>query len=376
MSDLEKTRLVLFFTREVSLKTWSTIGMLEREVSLYRSLRPHMHNITFVTYGNAEDLHYTDSLKDIDIVCNRFGLPHRWYVSLLPVLYRLFLRGTSIVKSNQIPGAEVALKVAKLFGMKFIARCGYLPSDFMERKHGAQSLEAKSAQELERTVFSDADRVVVTTSRMGNTVKEHYQLPEERVRIIPNYVQCDLFSPNKSKPPSPKRICFVGRLDEQKNLFALLKAIKNLDVELIIVGSGPLGERLQEEVRRNRLPVNFLGNVLHQQLPEILNSAGLFILPSLYEGHPKVLLEAMACGLPVIGTEVPGIRELITHRETGYLCGTSSEEIREGIKGLLFNRDLCSSMGNNARDFVKEHFALERIVEMELSLLHELTEGD
>ena len=181
-------------------------------------------------------------------------------------------------------------------------------------------------------------------------------------------------NPINNSHSSTRQICFVGRLDEQKNLFALLKAIKGLDVELVIVGSGPLGERLQEEVRKSRLPVRFLGNVLHQRLPDILNSSALFILPSLYEGHPKVLLEAMACGLPVIGTDVPGIRELINHRETGYLCGTSPEEIRDAIKDVLLNAKLSNHMGKNARDFVKEYFALERIVDMELTLLHELAE--
>ncbi len=372
MSNLKESRLVLFFTQGVSLMTWSNIGVLDREVSIYRSLRPHMHNITFVTYGNAGDLRYANRLEDIHVVCNRYGLSQRWYTFLLPLLYPLFLRGPSIIKSNQLPGAEVALKVAKLIGMKFIARCGYLHSDFIERKHGAKSIEAKQARVLERKVFTDADRVVVTTPIMSKTVKEHYQLPEERVRVIPNYVQCDLFSPNQRDRCSTRQICFVGRLDEQKNLFALLKAIKGLDVELVIVGSGPLGERLQEEVSRSRLPVRFLGNVLHQRLPEILNSSALFILPSLYEGHPKVLLEAMACGVPVIGTDVPGIRELINHRETGYLCGTSSGEIREAIKEVLSNGDLRNSIGSNARSFVVENFALEQILEMELALLDEL----
>ncbi len=139
-----------------------------------------------------------------------------------------------------------------------------------------------------------------------------------------------------------------------------------------MIGSGPLGERLQEEVSINKLPVNFLGNVPHRQLPEILNNVSLFILPSYYEGHPKALLEAMACGLPVIGTDVTGIRELIHHRETGYLCGTSAGEIRVAIKEVLSDIDLCNYMGRNARNYVVEHFKLERVVEMELALLEEL----
>jgi glycosyltransferase involved in cell wall biosynthesis len=81
----------------------------------------------------------------------------------------------------------------------------------------------------------------------------------------------------------------------------------------------------------------------------------------------------MACGLPVIGTDVPGIRELIRHRETGYLCGTSPQEIRAAIQDVLDDMDLRTRMGCNAREFVVENFALEQVVEMELALLEEVS---
>jgi glycosyltransferase involved in cell wall biosynthesis len=119
--------------------------------------------------------------------------------------------------------------------------------------------------------------------------------------------------------------------------------------------------------------VRLLGNVQHRQLPGILKSADLFVLPSRYEGHPKTLIEAMACGLPVVGTDVPGIREIIQHGENGYLCGTSPEEIREAIRVILGDSERRVRMGRNAREFVVEHFALDRIVEKELALLEELT---
>ena len=98
------------------------------------------------------------------------------------------------------------------------------------------------------------------------------------------------------------------------------------------MGNGALGDLLREEVNLRRLPVCLLGNVLHRLLPEILNSGALVILPSHYEGYPKTVLEAMACGLPVIGTDVRGIRELIRHGVTGWLCGTDSASIRAAIQ--------------------------------------------
>lgn len=372
------SHLVLFFTRGVSLRTWDEIGMFEREVALYRRLRPHLSAVTFVTYGDMRDARYADRLDGIRVICNRLRLPgRRWflpqrlYVPFLCGLSPILFRGRTVIKSNQVRGADVALRAARLSGAKFIARCGYLPSDFAECEFGSDSREAHRARALEREVFPNADRVVVTTSTMRDRVVADYSLSAKRVLVIPNYVCTDIFRPT-SVDQHGKTVCFVGRLSEQKNVMAVLNSVRGLDVELVIVGDGPLRERLQAKATADGSSVHFLGNVPHMQLPKILNRAALFVLPSHYEGHPKTLLEAMACGLPVVGTDVPGIRELICHGQTGYLCGTSSQEIRAAIQEVLSDPSLRARMGCNARRFVAEHFALERVVEMELALLGEL----
>ncbi|MHA1938299.1 MAG: glycosyltransferase family 4 protein [Candidatus Thorarchaeota archaeon] len=363
----------LFFTRGVSLRTWDQLGMLDREVALYLQLRERGVKIGFVTYGNAGDLQYAHRFRGITILCNRWNLPPRLYERLLPLLHASWLRSSDVIKTNQVLGADIALKAARRRGKMFISRCGYLLSEFAEQQHGFNSDEAQQARSLEQNVFSSADRVVVTTPAMHHTVTQRYSLPRDRVNVIPNYVDTDAFLPASELRHSPGRICFIGRLEEQKNPVALLEAIEGLDVELVLVGNGPLRNRLQTEVESNGLMVRLLGNVPHRQLPGILNSADLFVLPSLYEGHPKTLIEAMACGLPVIGTDVPGIREIIQHGENGYLCGTSPEEIREAIRVVLGDSDRRVRMGQNAREFVVEHFALDRIVEKELAILEELT---
>lgn len=365
-------KLTLFFTRDVSLRTWDKGGMLEREVAIYRALLPHIENVTFVTYGDANDLRYADHLDGIGIICNRWNLPRWLYVRLISHLYPLLWRGSVVLKSNQVQGADIALQAAKRFGKKFIARCGYLHSEFVERQHGVDSREARLARALEQKVFVGADRVVVTTLPMQHAVVHRYQVPVDRVTIIPNYVDTDIFCPKPDDDHSSRRICFVGRLDEQKNPFALLEAIKGLDVELVIVGNGPLGEPLRMEVDTNGLPVRFLGNVPHSRLPQVLNSAALFVLPSHYEGHPKALLEAMACGLPVIGTDVPGIRELIVHDGSGCVCDTDPDSIRAAIQESLARPRASAELGRNARQYVIEHFGLDRIVEMELAVLREV----
>lgn len=355
------------------MKTWDDIGLLDREVALYRALRSHLRSISFVTYGDARDLVYAKRLDGIRVVCNRWKLPKCFYTRLISHLYPMSWRGEVVFRSNQVRGADIPLRSALRFGKKFIARCGYLPSNIERWRYGGVSHEVQRAQQLEAKVFQAADRVVVTTAAIRQTIVERYGVEKEKVRIIPNYVDTLRFRP---LPVSRQNnlLCCVGRLEKEKNIQSLLDAITGLDVELAVIGGGDLREALIARAQKNRLPVHFLGNVANAELPAYLNKASAFILPSHIEHHPKALLEAMACGVPVIGTNVPGIRELIAHGETGYLCDTSPEGISTAIQDVLADADLRARMGRNAREFVVEHFALEKIVKMELALLEELVE--
>jgi glycosyltransferase involved in cell wall biosynthesis len=145
-------------------------------------------------------------------------------------------------------------------------------------------------------------------------------------------------------------------------------------VELEVIGAGKLLSALVAKVEKRGLPVKFLGNVPNRDLPGHFNRASAFVLPSHIEHHPKALLEAMSCGLPVIGSDVPGIRELIAHRETGYLCEPSAEGIKSAVQNVLGDQKLRMRIGQNAREFITAHFALDKVVPLETSLLEELAQ--
>ena len=168
---------------------------------------------------------------------------------------------------------------------------------------------------------------------------------------------------------------YVGRLEQEKNPGVLLDAVEGLNVELVMVGKGSLGEALTRQAAERRLPVTFLGNVPNAELPRLINSSAAFIMPSFIEGHPKALLEAMACGRPVIGTNVQGIRELITDRVTGLLCEPHPDSLRAAICDVLNDEPLRIKLGAAARAHVAERFSLERVAEMESALLDEIAEG-
>lgn len=359
-------RLSLFFTEGVSLNTWATNGSLDREVAIYRGLQDSGWNIDFVTYGGSKDKKFAKRLG-IPIRSNSLGLPESVYKSTL----KLWPPSSSIFKSNQVGGADVALAASRRANAKFILRCGYLPSPFETLRYGENSHQAGAARLLERLIFPEADAVVVTTKLLAETVIEEHELQASKVNVIPNYVETDVFRPQNIKKKK-FRIIYIGRFAYQKNLLALIEAVANLDLELVLVGGGDQADKLKEKAKGIRAQVTFLGNLPNHQLPTLLNEMSVFVLPSLLEGHPKALLEAMACGLAVIGTRVPGIQEIIRDGENGLLCEPDAASIRTAIRQLQSDSALREKLGTAASEYVNRNFSLEHILDLEVALLNSL----
>ena len=360
--------LILFFTRGVSIGDWASAGSLKREIALYLRMQEKGIKIAFVTYGGADDLMYANDIGGIEILCNKWNLPLHWYEFLLPVLHARVLRRAQIFKTNQTSGADLALRAAKIWRKPLVARCGFMLSVFA--KHRNISNEIELARSVEKDVFEKAWRVVVTTNAMKGYVEENYAVAADNVVVVPNYVMTDIFFPNETKT-IPNRICYVGRLDEQKNLDSLVHACQGLDVELHLIGEGHLRAALKERAANVGVNLVLHGNLPHHELPEMIRQSSIFALVSFYEGHPKALLEAMSCGAAVLVANSPGIREQIVHGETGWLVEPDIDSIREGIQHLLANPALCAALGKNARKFIQENCSLDKVAEMEYSLLLE-----
>jgi glycosyltransferase involved in cell wall biosynthesis len=373
MTSLSQHRLFLFFTRDNGLFTWQAVGTIDREARTYKEFLPHLAGIDFVTYGNRKDLDLTKDMGRIGVRCNQYNLHPRIYTPLLAHWLPRFWPGPAIFKSNQVNGAEVMLSAARHTGAKTITRAGFLPSNIAAWTDGYGSPAAKHFRNLENQVFNGADRAVVTTQAIAQTLLEQYNVDPAKLRVVPNYVDTELFKPG-SKPRPANRLCYVGRLHEEKNLDALFDAIKGVDVRLSLIGEGPSREHLEDRVRKEDLPVEFLGRIPNPDLPDQLNSSTAFIFPSLGEHHPKSLIEAMSSGLPVIACQVPGVKDLVVHAKTGWLSDTSAAGLRHAIEEVLANDDLRVSLGREARKYCIEHFSLERVVGLELEVFRGLAE--
>ena len=361
---LRNTHLFVVLTTGMSLKAWQDIGMLSREMALYKRLKPSLAGITIVSHGTQKDLDVINQFPGIDLIVNKYGIPNWAYRRVLPLLARRHSKGAvAIFKSNQIKGADEAQRLAQVNNGVFIARCGYLLSDFEARAHGATSSQVHAAETLERNAFGGATQSIVSTDAMRDTVLS-YGVASDKITVVPNYVDTDLFSPPVHRQ-NKRRVIFIGRLSPQKNPLILVEALAGLDAELDVIGKGPLQDQMEEMARDKNIPIRFHGAVPNHKIPDYINDADVFVLPSNYEGHPKTLLEAMSCGIAVVGGNSPGINNVVDHNRTGLLADTNAASLKMAVQQLLDQPDLASALGEAARQEIKSTVSLDRVVEME-----------
>jgi glycosyltransferase involved in cell wall biosynthesis len=366
---LKTLHLVVWFEYASTLAIFDRVGMLDRELAIYRRLRPYLRALTLITWSRGEDAVYVERLGDIGLVHNK----HEWtwptWMAILLVTFGLRFPGPRLIKTNQMSGARHILRVANFWRTKLVARCGYPWSLFTTRERGPDDPVTRAAKDTERSVFRGAAHVVGSTEEIAKLAIDRDGVPQGQVSVVPNYVDTDLLSPGPRASDGKKRIGFLGRFEHQKNPLALIEAVAGLDVELVMVGEGSLRHEMAATAARLGADLKMPGNTPHRDLPAFFHGLDLFVLPSLFEGHPKALLEAMSCGLAVIGADSPGIREVLRDGETGLLTATDAPSIRAAIIRVLADRDLAGRMGRNARGEILRTVSLDRTIERELRVL-------
>ena len=196
-------------------------------------------------------------------------------------------------------------------------------------------------------------------------VEKEFKIDKSLIELRPNWVDTEKYKTFSLKKRN--RVLFVGRLNEQKNIPLLLESIHNTDITLDIVGDGELKDSLNKLVLKKNVKVNFLGRMSNDQMPELYNSYTVYVLCSHYEGNPKSLLEAMACGCAVVGTKVPGIKEIIRHGVNGFLVRENTEDLRSAIQRLMVDKPLRQELGLQARKQILLSNSLETALSKEYS---------
>jgi glycosyltransferase involved in cell wall biosynthesis len=219
-------------------------------------------------------------------------------------------------------------------------------------------------------------RVAGVSDECLEEARDLFWVPRARTVLIPNGRDPEQFRPATEQRRGPPKLLFVGHMTASKRPAFFLDVVEQLRAKAIafdaqLVGDGPLLSTLR--ARAERLGVDVLGH--RADVADLLQKASVLAFTSIPdgEGMPGVFIEAGLCGVPVVTTDVPGARTVISEGETGYVVGVEhTAEFAQRAARLLDSPNELSRMGAAARARCQAEFTLSRSVDRWVSLLNEL----
>lgn len=184
------------------------------------------------------------------------------------------------------------------------------------------------------------DRIICDGKWFADELKQYPKIAN-KVNYIPNGVDLNRFANKKIKRPNskPTRLVSVGRLVETKGHRYLIEALSHIkdgypDVRLDILGDGPLKASLAQLVEKLGLRdlVQFRPPVIHEEMPKVYRQYDMFVMPSVFEGLPVSLIEAMACQLPIVATRIPGIAGIVDDRSATLVASQNAQDLADKLR--------------------------------------------
>ncbi len=211
-----------------------------------------------------------------------------------------------------------------------------------------------------RAIFSRSlikAKNVIVPSQQLKVLCNGWGVKNYKLHVIGNSVDIAKFKP-KNRPSREYDFVTVCRLVPWKGVAEIIKCALKLNASLLIIGDGPERENLQSMSSGSKSRIDFLGSASREEVLEKLNSSRAFILNSSFEATSYSLLEAMACGLPVIANENTGSEEIITNEVDGFLCGQGTGlRLQEAMSRMMDNSELRDSMGLFAQQKVFDFYS-------------------
>jgi len=219
--------------------------------------------------------------------------------------------------------------------------------------------------------FGLADQIAIYSHnliREANLAKYH----RKTIIMHEHFVDFTEFTIKKTIDERLNVVGYIGRLSAEKGVLNLVDAMplvrkKKTEIRFMVCGDGALADQVGNSIKSGGLEdiTEFTNWIPHEDVPRYLNDLKLLVLPSFTEGMPNILLEAMACGTPVLSTSVGAVPDIIKDCETGFLLGSNNPtHIADKIIALLNNPELLSKVSLNAYRWVRANFSKEKTVEV------------
>lgn len=248
-----------------------------------------------------------------------------------------------------------------------------------------RSISSRVAEMLEELTLNLSDYIISEIEVISHERKRRAKYKNKILPFGARFVDTSLFVLKKDILERKIMVGYVGRLNKEKGVMSFVEAIPLIesqfnDVCYFVGGDGPSFEKIEKIVQNYSCSKFILKRwIPHNEIPDYLNELKLLLLPSIEEGLPTIVLEAMACGTPVLATPVGAIPELIEDGKTGFILENNSHEcIAKNILRALKNPNL-KEISNNAKKLINEKYtyeaAIERYKKMLAIINHHIFEG-
>ncbi len=365
--------LAIFLSFKESMGIMRKVGQDSRFIEYY--LKPYSQNFEKIYVFSWANEIFEFPVKNIELIPNNKNINPYLYNLLMPFIHRQILKKCSVIRLMQFTSIIPAIISKLFFSNKIIATYGF--PYFRSLKINGKKIFSYLWKILEKISINFVDKFIVTyRNNFDYLVGLGVNL--KKIIILPNGVDISVFKPlitgisNNDKI----RILFIGRFTREKNILNLSKALREVgndkNIFFTLVGSGDLENNIVNLLENTEVNYKIIHSLPHNQLVPQYQNSDIFLLPSLTEGYPKVIIEAMACGLPCIIGAYPGHEQIITNGENGLVCGFTPKEIAEKINELIKNSKLRNKLSKNAREFVIKNNDIKKIVSNEIELIKSL----
>jgi glycosyltransferase involved in cell wall biosynthesis len=215
-----------------------------------------------------------------------------------------------------------------------------------------------------------SDFLVTGSEEMKKAYAKNYNLSLNKIKIVPNWINLKRFKSHTIKKESKfPKLLIIHWLSKRKGadmivpIASRLSKILTTKYKLLVIGNGPYKKQLEKEIKKNRLTKNIktIGAVPNKNIVEYYNWANIFIMPSMEEGFPRVLLEAMAMGVPYIATDIGAVKELSSETAQRFLVKAGDvEKFVHKLEILLTDKVIYNEFKKQNLEKVKE-YSLEKV---------------
>ncbi|MDD4498019.1 MAG: glycosyltransferase family 4 protein [Methanosarcinaceae archaeon] len=224
-----------------------------------------------------------------------------------------------------------------------------------------------------RFTFAAADRILCYTEAEKKELLK-LGINSQKIKVIHNGINTDLFVPAKKPCFEQKRLLWIGRYANGKGVESLIEALSILksrypDISLTMVGRGPDKDKIVQKIQDLSLGENITLKdfVPNSEIVDLYHNSSVFVLPSLEEGVPRTILEAMACGVPVVCSSLPQLVDLV--EGSGFLVPVKDPEaLAEKISEILSDSTLAKKLGENGRINVVNNYSWEDTIQRTIKL--------